>query len=360
MMFSWPKWFDTKTIYDISSNVIQAGGFFMAEFSGNNRTGFINVTLSETRYNRIDHFAKRDSDGNEMESGWQKFTGGTIKTGFNQRFDNGLSVYANTGFMSRAPMLSNTFYGTSLSVYDNLKNEEITSSELGLNYSSKQIKASLNVYNTFWMNRPVNGVRTNGSENYYYNIPGMLAVHKGIELDADYNIHKKVSAEGVISIGDWRWKSANTVFLTDENGNPIGSPVQFDAENVRVGDAAQFQTSFAVRVAPVKGLYFKPRVTYFDNNFSDFNPEALSGDNGGQQSWKMPSYYMIDVSLGYSRDIGKNYNLGARINLLNITKNVFITDALNNEFGTKFDAASAGVYYGMGFRWTAGLTLTIR
>jgi outer membrane receptor protein involved in Fe transport len=74
----------------------------------------------------------------------------------------------------------------------------------------------------------------------------------------------------------------------------------------------------------------------------------------------MPSYYTVDISLGYSRDISKKFNLGARINLLNVTENVFVTDALNNEFGSTFDASSAGVYYGMGFRWTAGLTLTIR
>jgi hypothetical protein len=43
---------------------------------------------------------------------------------------------------------------------------------------------------------------------------------------------------------------------------------------------------------------------------------------------------------------------------------VFVTDALNNEFTPQnnpgFNSTSAGVYYGMGLRWTVGLTLTIR
>jgi iron complex outermembrane receptor protein len=349
-----------KINYNITSKVIQAGGFLLAEYSGETRSGFLNVTMSETRYNRIDHFAKRDTDGNEIESGWKSFIGGTVKTGFNQRVGDNFSVFANAGFMSRAPMLANTFYGTSLQVFTNLKNEEITSGELGMNFKTKELKVALNGYYTAWKNRPVTGTRSIGTENFYFNVPGMRALHKGVELDADVTANKYLSFEGVLSVGDWRWKSANTSYVTDENGTVIGDPVQFDARNVRVGDAAQFQTSFAFRFSPVKGLYFKPRLTYFDRNYADFNPDALSGENGGKQSWKMPAYHTIDVSLGYSSDIGKDYNLALRINLLNITENVFVTDALNNEYGSTFDSASAGVYFGMGFRWTAGLTLTIR
>ena len=78
----------------------------------------------------------------------------------------------------------------------------------------------------------------------------------------------------------------------------------------------------------------------------------------------MPAYHTIDISLGYGRDISKDYNLALRINILNVTDQVFVTDALNNEFRPQnnpgFNATSAGVYYGMGLRWTAGLTLTIR
>lgn len=348
-----------KINYNITSNVIQAGLFGLAEYSGESYTAFINVTASNTRYNRIDHFALRDSLGNEITSGWKKFNGGTVKAGFNYRFNKRVSVFMNTGFLSRAPMLSNTFYGTSLSVYNNLRNEEITSAEYGANYNTKAFKATLNAYYTVWNNRPVTGTRTNGTENFYYNVPGMRALHKGIELDAEWNASKMFSAEGVLSIGDWRWKSAATAYVTDENGNIVGDPIQFDARDIRVGDAAQFQTSFATRISPVKGFYFKPRITYFNNNFADFNPDALTGENGGKQSWKMPAYYMIDLGMGYTKDIGKKYSLAARFNFINVTNRVFITDALNNEFGTGYNAQSAGVYYGMGLRWTGGLTLTI-
>ena len=350
--------------YNITSNVLQSGLFALAEYSGESYTAFVNATVSNSSYNRIDHFAMRDSLGNEIESGWKNFNGGTIKTGFNYRFNKRASVFMNAGFLSRAPMLANTYYSTSLETFNNLRNEEISSAEIGANYNTKEFKVTMNAYYTIWNNRPVTGTRTNGTENYYYNVPGMRALHQGVELDAEWVADQQVSFEGVLSVGDWRWKSAATAYVTDENGNTVGDPIQFDARNIRVGDAAQFQTSFAFRYSPIKGLYFKPRITHFDNNFAEFNPDGLSGENSGKQSWKMPAYNMIDLSMGYGRDISKDYNLALRINILNITDAVFVTDALNNEFTPQnnpgFNSTSAGVYYGMGLRWTVGLTLTIR
>jgi hypothetical protein len=350
--------------YNITSNVLQSGLFALAEYSGESYTAFVNATASNSRYNRIDHFALRDSAGNEIESGWKNFNGGTIKTGFNYRFNKRAAVFMNAGFLSRAPMLANTYYSTSLNTFNNLRNEEISSAEVGANYNTKEFRATLNAYYTIWNNRPVTGTRTNGTENFYYNVPGMRALHQGVELEAEWIADRLLSFESVLSIGDWRWKSKATAYVTDENGNTVGDPIQFDARNIRVGDAAQFQTSFAMRLSPLKGFYVKPRFTIFDNNFAEFNPDGLSGENAGKQSWRMPAYNVLDISMGYGRDISKDYNLALRINILNVTNEVFITDALNNEFRPQnnpgFNSTSAGVYYGMGLRWTVGLTLTIR
>ena len=114
-----------------------------------------------------------------------------------------------------------------------------------------------------------------------------------------------------------------------------------------------------MRYEPVKGFYLRPRFKYFDTHFSDFNPEDLQGANANRQSWKMPAYYTIDLNTGYNRSIGQGkYRLGIRAQLMNITNEIFITDARNNDFGEDFDAASAGVFMGMGFRWNVGVNFT--
>jgi iron complex outermembrane recepter protein len=183
-------------------------------------------------------------------------------------------------------------------------------------------------------------------------------LHQGVEVDLNYNLNKKISLEGVVSIGDWKWTSDARAIVTNEIGTVVIDTLEFDAAGVKVGDAAQTQFSAGIRYEPIKGLYFKPRITYFDNYFADFDPETLKGENAGRQSWKIPAYYTIDLNMGYNMPLADKYRLGFKVNLMNITDVTYISDARNNEYGTEFDAASAGVYFGMGFRWNVGVTFS--
>jgi hypothetical protein len=187
----------------------------------------------------------------------------------------------------------------------------------------------------------------------------MNAHHRGIEFDGDYKFADKLSVNGVISLGSWQWMSNAEAIVTDITGATIIDTVRFSANGVKVGDAAQTQLSFGLRYTPVKGLYISPRITYFDNYFADFDPESLQGDNANRQSWKIPSYYTVDVNAGYFFPIGqKKYEMGIRANFINITNVMYISDARNNDFGNTFDANSAGVYMGLGFRWNVGVSFT--
>jgi hypothetical protein len=164
--------------------------------------------------------------------------------------------------------------------------------------------------------------------------------------------------EAAVSLANWRWLSDGDAIITDELGNEIGE-FKFGARNVKVGDAAQTQFSAGFRYEPIERLYIKPRFTYFDNYYADFDPESLQGANAGRQSWKIPAYYQLDINLGYSHPIGdKKYLIGFRVNLLNVTNVVFISDARVNDFGNTFDAQSAGVFMGMGFRWNTAVNFT--
>jgi len=90
--------------------------------------------------------------------------------------------------------------------------------------------------------------------------------------------------------------------------------------------------------------------------------------NANKQSWKIPSYYQLDVNLGYEIPIGqKEYKLAFRLNFMNVTNVVYISDAQNNGWydtniennpNPGFNAQSAGVFMGMGFRWNTGVSFT--
>jgi len=344
--------------YKLRTYVKQGGLFFLAEYHKKNLTAFVNITGSVNAYNRTNYFALKTAEGDNLTSGWQTFPGGTIKTGASYNLNNKNSVFVNVGYLSRAQMVNTVFEGRSLERYQNIENEKIFAQELGYAFNDESWHIAVNAYNTLYQNKPVVQSISVGTELYRVSVPGMDALHRGIEAEAEYKLNKKIMVEAAVSIADWRWLSDGNAIITDEIGTEIGQ-LKFGAKNVKVGDAAQSSFSACIRYEPIDRLYIKPRITYFDRYFADFDPESLQGDNAGKQSWQIPAYYQLDINMGYSHLIGdKKHLLGFRLNLMNVTNLVYISDARVNEFGDSFDAQSAGVFMGMGFRWNTAINFT--
>ena len=156
---------------------------------------------------------------------------------------------------------------------------------------------------------------------YRANINGMDALHKGIEFDFIYKILPNLSVEGLLSLGDWRWKSEDTVRFLDDNNNPILDDFNneviatFDAVDVHVGDAAQTQYGLSLRYETDNNIYVKIRGTYFDNYYSDFDPLSLNGVNARAESWKIPSYALYDLHFGKKINLNQKNKLKLRISV---------------------------------------------
>ena len=188
----------------------------------------------------------------------------------------------------------------------------------------------------------------------------MDALHKGIEMDFSYKILSNLGVEGLVSLGDWKWMSSDTVRFLDDNNNPItddfGNEIiaSFDADGVHVGDAAQTQFGFSVRYEPSYNSYIKFRSTFFDNYYADFDPLSLNGENSGRESWKIPAYNLIDLHAGYKFKISKKTKMDIKLSILNLFDEIYISDAQNNDpynaSYQDFDAKSAGVFFGLGRR----------
>lgn len=345
--------------YNIKSFVRQGGVFLLGEYKETDWSAFINVTASVNSYNRINYFGLKNEAGNYPSLGWKNYPGFTIKSGFNYNIDKENNVFFNAGYLNKAQNMSFTLIGTTLSAYSVIENEEIIAGEVGYSYRSKVLKPSINAYYTMWNNRPTTGNSSVGGEIYPYNIPGMNALHKGVELELEYTPTKKLTVETSISLGDWRWTSNGDAIVTDESGTVIVDTIQFSSLGVLVGDAAQTQFSLGIRYEPIKGFYIKPRFTFFDKNYANFDPEDLVNENANRQSWRMPAYYMLDLNMGYNMPVNNGSSkLGFKLNLMNLTNAIYISDARDNEYGVGFNAQSAGVFMGQGFRWNIGANYT--
>jgi len=312
----------------------------------------------------------------------------TIKTGASYNINDNHRVFGNLGYFTRAPRYNNVlnrFYTERRPILDNdgnlidvveeagkitrtanTENEKVYAIELGYGFKSQIFSANLNSYYTSWNNKPLDRLPSvledpsdADSPRIPINVSGISALHKGIELDFAIKVHSQITIEGLASLGDWKWNSASDGTLPD------GTPFQFDARGVHVGDAAQTQFGGMIRYEPIKGLYIKTKVTYFGDNYASFSPETLQGDDGGKDSWKMPDYTLFDFHTGYRFKVkGLRFNL--RFNVLNILDNLYISDARNNDTFVSainpdnpgFNAQTASVHFGQGRRWNTGLTVS--
>jgi outer membrane cobalamin receptor len=386
--------------YNNDGIVKWSGVFSQAEYSNGILSAFLNISGSNSAYKRIDYFRKKDlvledtiikeaigthpyfgemvsdtlifdgkvyttnsEEAQFASTDWKWIKGYTFKGGANVNLDENNNIFFNMGYISKAPRFQNVFdYDNSM--FKAIKNEIVKAVEGGYSYRSSLFSANVNTYFTVWENKPSKGITYKDQDDNIIkgNINGMNALHKGIEMDLSYKVSQKFSIEGLMSLGDWTWTSADTVRLydenniaiLDENNNPVDTA--FDAKGVHVGDAAQTQFGFSVRFEPTYSSYVKLRGTHFADYYSDFDPLSLYGENGGRESWVIPSYQLIDLHAGYKFKIFDDKKLDIKFSVLNLLNEVYISDAQNNDpynaSSSDFDAKSAGVFFGLGRRFS--------
>jgi hypothetical protein len=372
-----------NTYNNYRDGLVQWGGVFgTAEYSSTRWTAFLNVSGVVNAYKGIDYFQKKwlelgdttlrigandtvsyngqtytaNSPGlvnNHTE--WKTIPGATIKAGANYTLNEESSVFVNLGYLSRTPQFSNVIDNNTNTFFKEIKNEIIQAVELGYAFANKRFGVNVNGYFTNWKNKPFPyGVSIpnpqDPTSNIYLNINGMDAIHKGGEIDIAYKISKKLSADFMFSMGDWRWNSSDTLFIPDYNYK-----FSFDAKGVHVGNAAQTMLSSSIRYEPIKNLYVKLQYQWFDRFYADFNPFSLQGANGRKDSWKIPSYGLVNLFAGYSHKFEK-FNMFFNGTVTNLLGSAYIADATNNFYApNSFDSQSASVMFGQGFRFDVSL-----
>jgi hypothetical protein len=386
-----------KVRQDKMRNIFWGGAFATAEVKKEKYSAFLNLSMAYTGYKQFDYFLPKqyiDAAGNTHlvkygdtlhidgkiitnsspetrvnQSDFVSRLGYTVKGGFNYNIDGHQNIFVNVGTFSRAPYMDFIIRADNRRVL-NSKNEKIVSAEWGYTMAYRKFAANLNMYYTLWLNRPTPTTVTVDGVSLPANATGLRQRHMGVELDFIYKVIPQLNVEGMVSIGDWVYASRAVATAQSEVTNEVVERV-FDPTGVRVGDAAQHAYAASLRIMPVKGLYIQPRFNFFGRNWSNFTANELTKetdangnvlyDNERRQSWRMPDYWFIDMFAGYGFKAGKRVRLDFRTSFFNLTNNTFISDATNNGMApAQFNANSATVYFGLGFRWNAGFQITFQ
>jgi hypothetical protein len=363
-----------------------SGAFGQMEYTGKKLSYFVNVSGILNGYKGVDRFQKRvldlgdtilrigaldtityngvtyDASNKELKyyaTDWKFLPGFTFKSGLSYQVQKNATAYVNVGFLNRTPQFSNVIDNNSNSFFGEIVNEKILSAEGGYNYAKEKFGFNINAYATNWKNKPFPyGVPVpdpnDPTESIRVNINGLDAVHLGGEFDAAFKFSKKLSGDIMVSVGQWYWNSSKTVLIPQYDSLEF----TFDAKGVHVGDAAQTAMAASLRYEPIKNGYIKLQLQYFDRYYANFDPFTLKGDDGGRDSWIMPSYTLLNVFAGYKFPF-KTFSLLTTATITNALNTIFISDATNNRNDPyqNFDAQSASVMFGGGFRFNFSLAI---
>lgn len=336
---------------DYDGHVMQEGAFFQSEFNKDKLSAFVAGSLSNTTYWRYDRLFY---DKAHAKSDKVSFLGFTAKGGANYNITENHNVFFNLGYISRAPKFS---YGAfmqanaSHAINKDAKNEKVLSFELGYGFRNSWLTANVNAYWTKWLDKAMtkSGQLDNQAE-YYMNMTGVNALHKGVELDVKVTPVKWLDITGMFSLGDWKWDSNATGYAYDDKGMPlkkdgtqasgIGAPDHVSAsinlKGVHVGGSAQTTAALGATFKIGKSIRVGADWTYYGRNYAYY---SFSGSNlkleeeiSIAEPWKVPAASQIDMNASYRFKLGKlDATLSGNVN--NLLDYQYISKAYNPKSG---------------------------
>ena len=335
---------------DYDGVVLRYGLFGQAEYQLTEAFNlFVAADVSNSSYKQKEYM--NNTIVGSRESDFVDFAGYGIKGGGNYNLNSNNNVFVNVGYFSKAPFLDNVFLDEDNIVPNaDAVNEKVFSAELGYGFRGEKLSANVNVYYTNWLDKSFGGSIGTGEDIFFYNLQGIDALHQGVEVDFRYKATGNLTLTGMVSLGDWQWKSNVSADIRNQAGDIVDT-VEVFADGIKVGDAAQ--TTFALGA----NYSFAAKTTFYvDYNFAGDNYASYDvtnrGNNDLPEVWQIPDFGLFDVGIRHSFDMGSfEATLQGKIN--NAFNTEYISDA-NDIDGTAYKAQ---VYYGPGRTYSVGLKL---
>ncbi|MFD2720847.1 TonB-dependent receptor [Hymenobacter monticola] len=380
-----------KLGYNYDGRTDWLGGYGQLEYKTPLLSAVVSGTMSQIRYKLIDYFGARvvtvngtdvsvpygaptmvngtaytNADGRTVETGWSNFNGYSVKAGANYNLTEHDNIFFNTGYNSKVPFFS-FVYTRSGGQFKDVRNEGITSFEVGYGITYPSLKATLNAYYTLWSNKSSSYAGTdptgNSNSSVFYTFRNVNARHVGIELSVAQEISRSLQLNAAISLGDWRWAGDGRYTVIDANNNVVpgyeDNPIYLDG--VHVGDAAQNQFQLGLRYEPFKRFYIRPSYLLFTKYYAAFNPNGLVSESSRTDSYRVPTSQNLDLHLGYDLPAiaHDRLRLGIKGSVLNVLDQYFITDIPIGASTSVTDPRGLKGYFNRGRTFTIGLSATL-
>lgn len=347
--------FNNNYEFDIASE----GAFLQTEYSRNDLSAFVSLAASNTGNKRIDYFNYLVTDPNR-ETRYVNFLGYQAKGGANYNLDSHNNIFANIGYLQRAPLVASVFLNKNNTINPNAVPEKLFSYELGYGYRSSDFTANVNLYRSTYKDRSVTPRSITNSDGSIStaNLSGLNELHEGVEVDARYRPTRALTVRGMLSVGKWYYLTdAGPAQVTNDKGATTTISELF-IKGLNVGDAAQTTASLAFDYNITPKFKFGPVFNYYANYTAYFAPTNITAP--GYVPYKVPNYSLFDLNaVYYFKFAGLDASFIGNVN--NLFNTAYLSDAYDSN-GTAFapaqnTASTIGVFYGIGRTYTTTLKI---
>jgi len=359
--------------YHNETTVDWLGGFLQGSYSSGPLSAYGMGGVSSIAYTYQDHFTVADEVIEADAIITTQFKGGAMYD-----VSDNISVYGNFGIVEKPPIMDNVIYydGT---VASDPANEKFVSSEAGASWSNSKIVVKAGLYNMDWKDRNLTKAVTSGQgssgDTDVIFLSGINQKHQGVEVEASAQLADMLQLDAVVSLGNWKFDGdADGNYQEDEfneNGQVIGqttTPYSYALDGLYVGDMPQTSYGLGATLTPIKGLKLEALYKQYDNNYSDWSPNAREYDGSDEdadreQVWKAPGYSRVDLHASYALPSIGGYDITAFAHVFNALDATYVQDAVDhsqyNSYGDKVHAAhNAEVFLGTPRYFNVGIAVS--
>ncbi len=278
-----------------------------------------------------------------------------------------LSVFANAGYNSRLPYAGVYLASSDLTVTNNVKNEKNVLGEMGIRTAWNGGGLELSAYLASWRDKTLTvsiAKRANEAAEKYQ-VTGLNALHKGIELAAHHSLFSWLQVKAYAMVASWKWKSGGKGITYDSFSGATLKEYAVYCNNLHVGDAPQTQYGAELKASlPVKGL-FRPQQGKADNfyatfewnanadMYADFEPSSRTSEADGD-AYKLPAYHLCNATIGWSTALSKHLSVNVFASCANLFDAKYIQRGID---GKSHDLESFRGYWGAPRMWSFGMRL---
>ena len=349
--------------YHNSTTVDWLGGFVQGKYTKDKLNLYGMGGLSSIKYSYQDHFTV----ANEVVKA-DAISTFQVKGGIMYDVDDNVSVFANTGYVEKPPIMDNVIYFDGTVASDPI-NESFISSEAGVNFESDKFAVKVSAYNTDWKDRNLTksvttGQGSSGDTDVIF-LKGIGQKHQGLEVEGSMKLNDMIRLDGAVSFGKWKFDGDADGLYTEYDGDtPKQTSYTYTLDGLFVGDQPQTAYVLGTTLTPIDGLRLQGIFKMYDKNYADWSPGSreLSGDADRSQVWQAPAYNRLDLHAAYKLPKIAGYDMTLTGHLFNALDAVYVQDAVDNSqyngFGDKLHLAhNAEVFLGTPRYFNMGLSV---